>query len=313
MSFNGSFGDGEFMNEEDNTNIISLKQEDLKSNFEEGGMNKNYSNSKISNNININDFSINFNNNIFSSVPMQIEIDTIQQNLDFYNSLLSKEAIKYHISCLFNILKRQIAIINSKTFYLLIKLLRNKIKKKIKAIIFYFQIEANFRRITEIFKRNRQNLLYYSFYTLKENIYLLDNIYNNVYGKKIRDRYEIKYKSQKGEVINENNSIKLENQIKDIQVNLNILDMKEKNLKDEINKFYQKEILFHEKTHIIENLSTQKEINFLELETINNKAQLKKGKNGMIDIFEENFDNLLSEYQIYLNKIKNEKNQNTKK
>ena len=35
MSFNGSFGEGEFVVEDDNSNILSLKTEDFKMNYEE--------------------------------------------------------------------------------------------------------------------------------------------------------------------------------------------------------------------------------------------------------------------------------------
>ena len=35
MSFNGSFGDSEFVDDEDNSNILSLKQEDFKIDFDE--------------------------------------------------------------------------------------------------------------------------------------------------------------------------------------------------------------------------------------------------------------------------------------
>jgi len=62
MSFNGSFGEGEFVDEE-NSNIL-LGQEDIKVNFDSEGINQKYSNTKLTNN---EDYTINSKaNNIFT-------------------------------------------------------------------------------------------------------------------------------------------------------------------------------------------------------------------------------------------------------
>ena len=98
MSFNGSFGEGEFVVEDDNSNILSLKTEDFKMNYEE----KNICNiNKIKKDLTINSNT----NNIFSSVPMEIDIDNDYHSFsNFYDTLLTKELLKYNISNLFNIL-----------------------------------------------------------------------------------------------------------------------------------------------------------------------------------------------------------------
>ena len=92
MSFNGSFGEGEFV--DDNNSNLSFGQ-DFKVNCDsDGTSNLKYSNTKLSNN---NDITINSNtNNIFSPVPMEVEIDNDYQNQNntFYDSLLSKEFLK---------------------------------------------------------------------------------------------------------------------------------------------------------------------------------------------------------------------------
>ena len=200
MSFNGSFGEGEFVDEDDNSNILSLKTEDFKMNYEEGGATQNCSNSniKISNNIK-SDLTINSNtNNIFCSVPMEMEIDTEYQNSNcFYDSLLSKELVKYHLSNIFNILKSKIIIINSQTFYFFKQLSAIKLNNLIKAEILYLKISSTLSRISKIFKKNRINTLYNIFIILKAEFCLYNKNKNNNNNDTFRNRYEIKYKKEK--------------------------------------------------------------------------------------------------------------------
>ena len=116
MSFNGSFGEAEFVNEE-NPNDISLGQEDIKTNLTKGGNIQKNSDTKcfINNEISI---PTNSNNNIFCSVPMELEEESNNGNMninitnnDYYLDLLSKELLKYNLGSMFNILNNKKIII----------------------------------------------------------------------------------------------------------------------------------------------------------------------------------------------------------
>ena len=334
MSFNGSFGDGEFVDEDDNSNILSLKTEDFKMNYEEGGIKSNYS---ISNTKNINnDLTMNSNtNNIFNSVPIEMEIDTEYQNSNFfYDSLLSKELLKYHLSNLFSILKSKIIIVNSQTFYFFKKLSTTKFNNLIKAEILYLKISSSLNRISKIFKMNRINILYNVFYILKTNFYIFYKNKNNNNNDTFINKYAIKYKKEKDNKINENNNSikKLEKDIKDIEKNIKILTIKENELKTEINNCFIKEKQLNDKIKTIENSTNtlrkslqsnnissigsnskyDSEIYTLE-NTIETNKQIKEGKEEIIKMFMKQVDDLLDEYQVYIdniNNINNEKNNN---
>ena len=143
MSFNGSFGDADFANDE-NSNDISLGQEDIKINLSNGKDSKKTFETKCFIN---NDISIptNSNNNIFSAVPMELEEESNYQNINipnpniidnnYYIDLLSKELLKYNLGNLFNILNDKKTIIKSNLFYLMKKMYKNKLNNMIKAEI----------------------------------------------------------------------------------------------------------------------------------------------------------------------------------
>ena len=344
MSFNGSFGDGEFVDEEVNSNILSLGQEEFKINFEEGGIDQKYSKTKNINNNNINsnnnnnEFTINSNtnNNIFSSVPMEMEIDTEFQNYNnFYDSLLSKELLRYHISNLFNILGTKISIINSQTFYFLKKLSDAKIQNLIKAEILCLKISSNLANFSNIFKKKRKNVLYQVFYILKARANIANKFINSNGSDTFRKKYETKYKKEKDNAINKNNNNikKLEKDIKDIEKNIKMLTIKETELKAEINNYFKKEKQLNDKIKTIENSNNtmkksmqssnisslgtsskyETEINSLE-NTLEANRQLKEGKEEIIKIFMNQVNDLLNEYQVYIdnmNNIDKSKNSNT--
>ena len=337
MSFNGSFGEGEFVDEDDNSNILSLKTEDFKVNYEEGGVTQNCSNSNIKTSNNIkSDLTINSNtNNIFSSVPMEMEIDSEYQNSNyFYDSLLSKELIKYHLSNIFNILKSKIIIINSQTFYFFKQLSTIKLNNLIKAEILYLKISSTLSRISKIFKTNRINILYNVFFILKTKFCLLNNNKNNNDNDTFRSRFEIKYKKEKNNTINENNNSikKLEKDIKDIENNIKMLTIKENELKTEINNCFLKEKQLNDKIKTIENSTNtvkkslqscnispissnskyDSEIHSLET-TIETNKQLKEGKEEIIKMFMKQVNDLINEYQVYIDNINNINNRNNGK
>lgn len=325
MSFNGSFGEGEFVDEE-NSNIL-LGQEDIKVNFDSEGINQKYSNTKLTNN---EDYTINSKtNNIFTSVPMEMEINNEYQNSsNIYESLLTKELLKYHLSNLFNILKSKIIIIKSKIFPLLKNISNSKINNLVEAEILYLKISSNLNLISSIFKKNRINILYQTFHTLKTKLYFVNNK-GNVNNNTFRNKYETKYKKEKNDAINENNNSikKLEKDIKDIEKNIKILTKKEFELKTEINNCYKKEKQLNDKIKNFENsnnnmkksidMKKQHSSNISSIpsnykydsdiytleSTIESNKQLKEGKEEIIKVFMKKVNDLLTEYQIYIDSL----------
>ena len=200
MSFNGSFGDCDFAYEEDNSNIISLKQEDFKINFEEG-ISQKFSNIKSINNNN--EFTINSNtNNIFSSVPMEIEVNYEYNNINtFYDNLLSKELIKYHLTNIFNIIKSKIVIKYFQVFHILKELSSNKINNLIKAEILFLKISGSLGRISKIFSKNKKNIIYQVYNLLKSKAYISRNNSKNSCDN-FKNNYELKYRDEKVKAIN---------------------------------------------------------------------------------------------------------------
>lgn len=268
MPFNGFFGDCDFAYEEDNSNIISLKQEDFKMNFEEG-ISQKFSNIKSINNNN--EFTINSNtNNIFSSVPMEIEINYEYNNNNintintFYDTLLPKELIKYHLINIFNIIKSKIIIKYFQVFHILKELSSNKINNLIKAEILFLKISGNLGRIAKIFSKNRKNIIYQVFNLLKYKAYISKNNFKNSHDN-FKNNCELKYRNEKVKAINENNntSIKiLEKDIEKIEKNIELLADKERKLNNEINTFFKKEKLLTDKIKTIENSTYSKKNQF---------------------------------------------------
>ena len=302
MSFNGSFGEGEFVDE--NNSNLSFGQ-DFKVNYDsEGTSNLKYSNTKLSNN---NDLTINSNtNNIFSPVPMEVEIDNDYQNQNntFYDSLLSKEFLKYHISNLFNIIKSKIIVIKYKIFSIIKEVSNIKLRNLIKAEILYIEISSKLKRIVQIFKRNRINILYQVFNILKTRIYIAKNNCDNDHDK---------------------NSIeKLEKEIKDGEKKIIILTKKENQLRDEINCYYKRKKQMKETIKIIENNAVKAAIEIIKkknnsknsfetnkydsdiysMETsIEPNKQTKDGKEEVVKLFMKKINNFLNEYQVYVNNL----------
>ena len=302
MSFNGSFGEGEFVDE--NNSNLSFGQ-DFKVNCDsDGTSNLKYSNTKLSNN---NDLTINSNtNNIFSPVPMEVETDNDYQNQNntFYDSLLSKEFLKYHISNLFNIIKSKIIVIKYKIFSIIKEVSKIKLRNLINAEILYIEISSKLKRIVQIFKRNRINILYQVFHMFKTKIYIAKK--NCEFG-------------------HDKNSIeKLEKEIKDGEEKIIILTKKEKKLRDEINCYYKKKRQMNDTIKLIENNAVKAAIEIIKKQnnlknsfetnkydsdiysmesTIEPNKQIKNGKEEFIKLFMENINNFLNEYHVYVNNL----------
>ena len=284
MSFNGSFGDGEFVDEEDNSNITSLQQEDIKINFDERTKSKFSINKSINNTSNDVTINSNTNNNIFNTLFPEIKINFQYNNSDNnYYSLLSKELLKYHLSNLFNILKSKITIINIQTFYLLKRSSSININNLINAEILYLKISGNLYRLSNIFQKKRRIILFQAFYSMKTKL--------------------CNFKKDKDKIKNENNSnniCQLKNDIKNIEFKIENLTNKENKLKMEINDIINKE---RQLSHNIN--KTPNSNNILEeyIQISNISKQLEEGKEEIIKVFMEQVNSLITEYQEYIDNI----------
>lgn len=331
MSFNGSFGDAEFINDAESNNDISLGQEDIKMNLE---CTKKNSGAKVFIN---NESSIpsNSNYNIFCSVPMDIEIDNNNtiQNIDnnsnpnnYLNELLSKELLKYNIGNIFNILNNKISIIKSNVFYLMKTIYKNKINLLLKVKILYMKISSSLEIFIKIFNQHQKYLLYKAFYKLKRKYNYRKNNFS--------EEFEQEYKQKRKDIISKNNNdIKsLQEEIKDIKENINQMTMKESEIKEEINNYLKQEKNLHEKIKCIETLNnsmkksiqssdsnsiktiSKYDIEILSLESaLNLGKNLKEKKQKLINKFILNVNSLLNEYQVYIDNLKGINTCNTNK
>jgi hypothetical protein len=325
MFFNDSFGEIEPNNDkekgnekekENNINIISIEKGDIGDIEDESKKNNEY-NKEILNT------SFSNNNNIFSSLPLEMEIDNeYAYSNDIYDTLLSKELLKYNISNLFNILKSKIIIIKSQIFYHLKKTSNKKFKYLIQSEVLFLRMSSSIQMLSNIFKKNRANKLYQVFYIL-----LMKN--KNI-NDKFKLQYENKFKKEKDRLVNEkNNTLKnLDAEIKDIEKKIISLNKKENEAKIEINNLTKKEKQLKDQIKQLENsinnamrksvdLTKQQSSNIssinnnskydsdiISLEsTIETSKQLKEGKEEIIKKFIYKMNELLNEYQVYIDKL----------
>ena len=328
MSFNGSFGDAEFINDdESNNNNISFGQEEIKMNLACGTSTKKNSGVKVFIN---NESSIPSNSkyNNYFSIPMELEGETTYQHIDNdnnnINDLLSKELLKYNINNIISILTNKIAIIKTNIFYQMKNIYKNKLNTLLKVQILYLRISSSLKLFITIFNIHRINNLFFAFIKLKGkyNYYLdmKENGKNN-----FRTKFENNYKQKKNNIISQkNNDINtLQNDIKTLEDNIKDLNMKELQLKVEINNYLYKENILKEKIKSIESLnnslkksiqsSNSSSINtiskydneILSLENaLNLSKNLKEEKEKLINKFISNVNNLLNEYQVYIDNLK---------
>ena len=326
MNFNDSFGEIEPNNDkekekenekENNINIISIEKGDI-GDIEDESKKNNENNQEILNT------SFSNNNNIFSSLPLEMEIDNEYANSnDIYDTLLSRELLKYNISNLFNILKSKIIIIKSQIFYHLRKMANKKTKYLIQSEVLFLRMSSSIQMLSNIFKKNRANKLYQVFYIL-----LMKN--RNSISDKFKLQYESKYKKEKEKLVNEkNNTLKsLDAEIKDIEKKIISLNKKENEAKIEINNLTKKEKQLKEQIKQLENsinnamrksvdMTKQQSSNIssinnnskydsdiISLEsTIETSKQLKEGKEEIIKKFIHKMNELLNEYQVYIDKL----------
>ena len=302
MNFNDSFTD------ENNIIIKTIEKGDI---IEEEKKQNVLNNNKVKN--------TNFtNNNIFSSVPLEMKIDNEYSNSNMiYDNFLSKELLKYHLSDLFNILKSKIIIIKSQIFYLLKKQSNEKLNNLLKAEILFLKISSSIFIFTKIFEKKRKNILFYMFCKLKNKSKI-----NEIFKLK----YEMMYKKEKDNIVNNINlKIKnLEKETKDIENKINKLNLKEKEIIMDIDNLTKKENQLNNKITILEksnkynflkqqssnissiNNNSKYDSDIISLEsTIETNKQLKEGKEEVIKNFIYNMNNLLNEYKVYIDMLSN--------
>ena len=319
MNFNDSFGEIEANNaNENNINIISIEKGDI-TDVEGQSKKDNENNKEILNT------SFSNNNNIFSSLPLEMEIDKEYSNSNgIYDELLSKELLKYYISNLFNILKSKIIIIKSQIFYKWKKISDKKIKNLLNSEILFLKLNSSINMLFNIIERNRANKLYQAFCIMKNKYSIND---------KSKSQYESKYKKEKDKLLNEkNNTLKsLEKEIKDIEKNIISLNKRENENTIEINNLTKKEKQLKDQIKSLENSNSNNmkksedmkkpqqssnissinnnskyDSEIISLEsTIETSKQLKEGKEEIIKNFINKMNELLNEYQVYIDMLNN--------
>ena len=309
MDPNGSFGD--------NNNIIikPIEKGDI---VEEKKIQ--IDNNNIINDLDLNNDSFGNSNNIFSSVPLEMKIDNEYSNSNsIYDTLLSKELIKYHLSNIFNIFKSKTIIIKSQIFYFLKKISNIKINNLIQAEILFLKISSSFSILSKIFKKNRKKVICQVFYKLK-----IKNKINEIFKLK----FEMIYKKEKDSIINDNNNKlkNIEKENKEMEIKIKRLNLKENEILFELNNLIKKEKQLNDKIKSLEN-SKNNNINIMKQQTnnissINNNSkyesdiislestietnkQLKEGKEEIIKQFIYKMNDLLNEYKVYIDMLSN--------
>ena len=253
------------------------------------------------------------NKNIFISVESKLEKD----NNNIYESLFINELIKYNLLNIFSIIKRKIIILNSKIYYRLKNYSHKKIILLIKSEILYIKISSSIEIISNIFRKKRANVLYQTLYILNGG----NKINNHIF----KIKYEIKFKNEKDNIINESTIKlkKLEKEVNEMENNIKILNLKDSELKIKITNLSKKEKQLNDTIKQIENSKSiisnsnnrnsinnnsmyESDIISLESTIVNNKQQNEE-KQKIINNFIFKVNALLNEYQEYIDLLNNNK------
>ena len=196
--------------------------------------------------------------------------------------------------------------------------------KIIKAQVLYLKISSNLNLISKIFRSHRINVLFQAFQKIKRKYLFLEGMKENK-NNNFRAKFESNYKKEKNNIINKStenlNSLKKEIQI--MKKNINQLTLKESKLKQELNDCLRVEKQLNEKIKILEslNFTVKKSIqtnnsssnrsiskNDNEMVSLENAIEVnklvKKEKQEIINAFMKKVNNLLSEYQTYIDNLK---------
>jgi hypothetical protein len=324
MSFNASFGD---VIEDSNVVLtdVNANNNEMKivnseipiNNLSFDGLdNLNSNNNETNKNNEKIDDSIPIQNDIFNSIPMEIENEN--EKILYYQNEITIEKINYFIIKLLKNINNRFLLTKLEVFLLIKKISNKKHLKLIHAELMYMKLINNLKLMLRIYRRNNKNKLN-KYYKKWKNNYLLNNQLNIAKNK-------IEENLQK---LNEQKLINLNKEIKDfdkdieysnktllnLQTHENELKNKFKNVEDQENKLNQKknnlynlvlknkDILnskINDSTNEIKNLENK--IKLLENKINNIKEDNKKKEiamnnfikemEPMIQTYEQNFENL---------------------
>ena len=252
MSFNDSFG--AFDNNNNNEDNKEEEEENKNNNnisFEGNNINNNNNISfeDNNNNINVNNNNISFDgminndvdaenkneeekqNDIFNSVPMEIQKQE-NQDILYYENLLITENIKHNLYKIFNIISKKLCEYKIKFFYEFKFRADYKYSKLVEAEIVFMNIKNKLKIFNNIERIFRYKVLKENFVHLKKYAQLI---------KYKEEQNKIKETEMKKKIKEVNDILKKnENNLKDISDSVDKLKNNEKNLNNEINELNKK-------------------------------------------------------------------------
>ena len=163
--------------------------------------------------------------NIFDSVPMEIENEE-DSKTKFYKEIKIEENIKNSLYTIYNILKQKILFSKLNFFYKLKQTANIKYAKLVKAEILFMSIERSFSIFSKIYKKNKKKQLSKCFNKIKNFCGILK------YKKVVEEKEETDLKN-KIKIANDNLK-KYEKTQKEITTNLETMKNNEKNISNEI-------------------------------------------------------------------------------
>ena len=265
MSFNDSFGPNNNIGEDENknnnisfegnqnnnisfegnqNNNISFEENKVNNeqnlNFEDNNVNDNDANNLSFENIKVEEKDIIDKNNneeekqddIFNSVPMEIKNQENRDDLLYYENQLITEQIKYNLSIMFNILKKNLYSKKCKFFQKLKDISNYKLTKLVKAEIMFLNIQNKLSIFHHIERHLRYKFLKEAFIKIK----LLRKI------KKYKESQDKKKETEMKNKIKEmnDNLKKNENNLKEITNAVDKLKQNEKNINNELDEMNKK-------------------------------------------------------------------------
>ena len=266
-------------------------------------------------------------NNIFNSIPMEIESEE-NQKITYYNNIYIKEKISFHLNSLFNFIQKKINSNQSKLFFALKQKSNYKYSKLVHAQILFMLLETNFKKIKFICDKTRKDILndafskiknhnilsaYYYDYDSKKNIETnqsiseVENDLKNV--EKIYHEISEKVKILKNLGEKQKNEVKeIETKNKKLEEKCNELIGKNKELKEVISLSRQKSAKYNYE-HDVDD-----EKRIIELQ---NKIKMKEKESdnqiAYYELFYQSMNEMLSQYESKYDTIKstiNTTNQN---
>ena len=316
MSFNGSFCDENFAEDDNNINNTNdiVETGDIKVNVQD-----------------FNQDNKNQNNEIFNCLSTGIDNSCSQFNsnsVNIYNTILSKEILNYNLSNIFSVINEKVILLKSK-FFQSMKIINNKkTNQLIAAEILLLKINSKLRTIFKIAVNLRKKHLYKYLYKWR-NFVCFSTLSQKLLSKSnnFRQKYENECKKDLDKILDENNAncIKLDKEVKDIEKNIKNLKKKEADLKTEINILTKKEKAIKDDIKTNEALyNSLKQSNESLKQRSSNKSSINSKSDNDISIIEDSIEKirkqikekeelknnflqkmevLINEYKIYIDNL----------